>query len=306
MKQLSEIGEDALIEQLIKDLDQGDDVLVGPGDDCAVVDLGAVSGLGAGADVYQLLKTDAIVEGVHYLPDTPAAEVGWKAVARVLSDFAAMGGCPGNLLVTIALAPDQEVCYVQELYRGLKKCADLYGAVICGGETSSVPHGSAAVISVAGTGWVKKNQLVRRSGGQVGDLVLVTGKLGGSIQGKHLSFTPRLEEAKWMTENFAIRSMMDLSDGLARDLPRLAKASGCNFVIDEASLPCNQGCDAAQAMNDGEDYELLLTVSPQVVSRLLESWSAQFSALPLTVVGELIEGQVRGAQGGWEHFTETS
>jgi len=299
MKQLSEIGEDALIEQLVKDLDQGDDVLVGPGDDCAVVDLGA-------GDVYQLLKTDAIVEGVHYLADTPAVEVGWKAVGRVLSDFAAMGGYPGNLLITIALAPDQEVCYVQELYRGLKKCADLHGAVICGGETSSVPHGSAAVISVAGTGWVKKQQLVRRSGGQVGDCVLVTGMLGGSIQGKHLSFTPRLEEAKWLTEYFAIRSMMDLSDGLARDLPRLAKASGCDFVIDEASLPCNHGCNAVQAMGDGEDYELLLTVSPLVVSELLESWSERFPSLPLTVVGELIEGQVSSAQGGWEHFTEIS
>ena len=292
------MGEDALIEQLVKGLDQSEDVLVGPGDDCAVVDLGSR----AGEDVCQLLKTDAIVEGVHYLSDTPAEKVGWKAVARVLSDFAAMGGYPGHLLVTIALPPELEVNYVLDLYRGLEKCANEHGAVICGGETSSVPRGSAAVISVAGTGWVKKNQLVRRSGGKVGDIVLVTGKLGGSIKGKHLSFSPRLQEAKWLTEHFEIRSMMDLSDGLARDLPRLAKASECDYRMDEEALPRNSGCEVAQALDDGEDYELLLTVSPRVVSELLNSWSERFPSLPLTVVGELIEGQVRGAQGGWEHF----
>lgn len=296
MKLLHELGEDRLIESLVDGLHQSEDTLVGPGDDCAVVDVGQKGR-------YQLLKTDSLVEGIHYLPDTPPEQVGWKAVARVVSDFAAMGGVPGPLLVTIALAPDQEVRYVQELYRGMKKCADTFGASICGGETSSVPIGSAAVIAIAGTGWVEKDRLVCRSGGRVGDVVLVTGRLGGSIRGKHLSFTPRVEEALWLTEHCQLHAMMDLSDGLARDLPRLAKASGCDFVIDEAAVPCSPGCDLASAIGDGEDFELLLTVSASVVKPLISSWNERFPELPLTAVAQLVQGQVAKAEGGWEHFS---
>jgi thiamine-monophosphate kinase len=296
MEKLSEMGEDALIARLIKGLNQGGNVLVGPGDDCAVVDVGLQG-------VYQLLKTDSLVEGIHYLSATPAEKVGWKAVARVLSDFAAMGGVPDQLLVTIALPSSQEVRYVEALYRGMEDCAVRYGAAICGGETSAVPDGSAAVISVAGTGWVEEKRLVKRRGGQVGDLVVVTGTLGGSIQGKHLDFTPRLKEAKWLTEHFSLHAMMDLSDGLARDLPRLAKASGCGYVIYENDLPCSPGCDIAGALGDGEDYELLFTVSPGTIKSLMSRWNAHFPELPLSVVGELIGGEGGALSGGWEHFS---
>ena len=296
MKKLSDVGEDALISRLVQGLDQGDDVLVGPGDDCAVIDLGI-------DDLYQLLKTDSLVEGVHYLPDADACRVGWKAIARVLSDFAAMGGYPGHLLVTIALPATQKLSYVEALYKGMEKCASRYGAVICGGETSSVPDGSAAVISIAGTGWVKKDQLVRRSGGEVGDLVVVTGKLGGSIRGKHLRFSPRLNEAKWLTENHRLHSMMDLSDGLARDLPRLAKASCCGYQIDEAALPRNCECSVADALGDGEDYELLFTLSPANLPALRDQWRNVFPELNLSVVGALTGELVEPPSGGWEHFS---
>jgi len=302
MKRLSDIGEDALIKRLVDRLDmggeEGDRVIVPPGDDCAVVDVGR-------RGEYQLLKTDALVEGVHYLAETPAAKVGWKAVARVISDFAAMGGWPGQLLVTIAMPAEKEVSYVDELYRGMNQCATAYGAVICGGETSSVPQGSAAVISVAGTGWVKKSQCVRRSGGKVGDRILVTGKLGGSLRGKHLDFLPRMAEASWLVKHFRIHAMMDLSDGLARDLPRLAEASSCGFLIDEKRIPRNRGCDLLHAMGDGEDYELLLTVSKRSVDQLCESWTREFSKLPLTIVGELTEptDSLSSERLGWEHFT---
>ena len=296
MVKLSDIGEDALIARLVKGLDQGDDVLVGPGDDCAVVDLGM-------RDVYQLLKTDSLVENVHYRSDIAAERVGWKAIARVLSDFAAMGGYPGQLLVTIAMPSTQTLAYVEALYRGMETCASRYGAVICGGETSAVPDGSAAVISVAGTGWVKKNQLVRRSGGEVGDCVIVTGRLGGSINGKHLSFSPRLDEAKWLTSHFDLHAMMDLSDGLARDLPRLAKASRCGYSLNAAAIPQNPDCDVAQALGDGEDYELLFTVSAKEVSPLLVEWGKVFPDLELTVVGSLTDEDLPSITGGWEHFS---
>lgn len=302
MKRLSDIGEDALIERLLGKLKDpcsiGDQIIVGPGDDCAVVDLGR-------RGKYQLLKTDSMVEGVHYLPETPAAKVGWKAVARVISDVAAMGGLPGQLLVTIAMPADKSLRYVEKLYEGMQKCASAYGAVICGGETSSVPKGSAAVISVAGTGWVEKSKCVTRSGGKVGDKILVTGKLGGSIRGKHLTFSPRLEEARWLTEHFRLRSMMDLSDGLGQDLSRLAVASGCGYRIDEQSLPRNRSCDTAQALGDGEDYELLFTVAARSVDKLCDAWGVRFPALGLTVVGELVREQsgVIADAPGWQHFS---
>lgn len=296
MVKLRDIGEDALVARLIKGLDQGNDVVIGPGDDCAVIDLGM-------RDVYQLLKTDSLVENVHYRSDAEAERVGWKSIARVLSDFAAMGGYPGQLLVTIAMPSTQELEYVEALYRGMETCASQHGAVICGGETSSVPNGSAAVISVAGTGWVKKNQLVRRSGGKVGDCVVVTGRLGGSINGKHLSFSPRLDEAKWLTAHFNLHAMMDLSDGLARDLPRLAKASGCGYSVDVAALPKNLDCDVDQALSDGEDYELLFTLSAEDASPLLADWKNAFPDLELTVVGVLTDEALPEVTAGWEHFS---
>lgn len=304
MKRLSDLGEDGLIERLLEQLaetanadDSSDRIIVGPGDDCAVVDTGR-------RGKYQLLKTDAMVEGIHYLPETPAAKVGWKAVARTISDFAAMGGLPAQLLITVAMPASKSVAYMEKLYQGMQKCASMCGAVICGGETSSVPEGSAAVISVAGNGWVEKARCVTRSGGRVGDRILVTGKLGGSIRGKHLTFSPRLEEARWLTEHFRIHSMMDLSDGLGMDLSRLAAASRCGFHIEEQSLPRNRGCDIAQALGDGEDYELLFTVSAITAGKLGDRWKKRFPGLALTVIGELMPGQ-KGFEvepSGWQHF----
>jgi len=297
MEYLTDIGEDALISRLVQGLNSGADVVVGPGDDCAVVDVGDSAR-------FQLLKTDCLVEGVHYLSDAAAEKVGWKAIARVISDFAAMGGQPSQLLVTLVMPGAQSVAYVEKLYQGMQKCAQEFGAVISGGETSSVPTGSAAVISIAGTGWVKKAELVLRSGGQVGDRVMVTGLLGGSIHGKHLSFTPRVSEARWLTENFDLHAMMDISDGLAKDFPRLAKMSSCSFLINEGSVPCSNNCDVVAALSDGEDYELLFTVSPNQLESLKRQWSMQFPDLMLSEVGTLTELNSENQQGsgGWEHF----
>ena len=123
MSCLGDIGEDALVKRLIEQLGdecaKDESIILGPGDDCAVVDLGQRGQ----CDQYQLLKTDSMVEGIHYLADTPAAKVGWKAVARVISDFGAMGGLPSHLLITIAMPPEKSVSYLEKLYQGMQRCA---------------------------------------------------------------------------------------------------------------------------------------------------------------------------------------
>lgn len=297
MKTLRDIGEDALIERLIALVPRDLDPAAGPGDDCAIIDLGP------SRPELQLLKTDALVEQIHFLPSADAEAVGWKAVARVVSDFAAMGGRPGHFLVTLALTAETDVEWVEGLYRGIGACLKRFGGILAGGETSSVPAGSAAVISIAATGWVSRGQQVRRSMGKTGDSLFVTGLLGGSITGKHLNFIPRIVEANWLVSNFHPSAMMDLSDGLAKDLPRLAKASGCGFRVDEALIPLTPGCTVAQGMGDGEDYEMLIAIDQAQAPMLVIEWAKAFPELALTRIGELVElGGGQALSGGWEHF----
>ncbi len=297
MKSLRDIGEDALIHRLIRLVPLDPSPLAGPGDDCAVIDPGP------GSAMLQLLKTDAMVAGIHFLPDTPARAVGWKAAARVVSDFAAMGGRPERFLVTLALDPQSPVSWAEELYRGIGDCLSTFDAVLAGGETSSVPAGSAAVISVAATGSVLRDRLVLRSTGRPGQVLFVTGTLGGSLRGKHLSFCPRINESNWLVSNFKPTALMDVSDGMAKDLPRLAAASGCGFQLDRELLPVTQGCTLAQALGDGEDFELLFSCEEERSAAMLAAWTGAFPDLPLTRIGRLVEnGCGETLAGGWDHF----
>ena len=292
---LSDIGEDELIRRATVLCPQPEGRGHGPGDDCAVVD--------TGGGEFLLLKTDALVEHVHYPSGENARRVGWKAIARVASDFAAMGGHPAEYLVTLALPKSTPVAWVEDLYRGMARCMHNHGGLLAGGETSSVPEGSARVVSITGAGRVRKEHLVLRSGGNPGDLVLVTGTLGGSLAGKHLDFTPRIEQARWLAEHFRPTAMMDVSDGLARDLPRLAAASGCGLSLTRESVPRTPGCSLDQALNDGEDFELLMAMPPESWPALSRQWRERFPHLALTHIGSLVpQGQGEVLCGGWEHF----
>jgi thiamine-monophosphate kinase len=273
---LREVGEDRLIAQLVARLPSRPDVLVGPGDDCAVLK-------GPGKDRLLLFKTDCVVAGVHFQPNEKPSAVGWKAMARTLSDFAAMSGLPHFALVTLIAPPDREMRWVKEIYRGLERVADRFKVAIVGGETSGTD--GPAVISISALGSVEKNRRVSRGGGKAGDALFVTGWLGGSIRSKHLRFIPRIEEARWLTAHFSIHAMMDLSDGLGADLPRLAMASGVGFEIEEAALPCSRGSSVERALNDGEDYELLFALSPNDAEVLEKKWREKFPRLPLTRIG---------------------
>ena len=298
---LRDIGEDALITRIIPLVPLDRSPLAGPGDDCAVIDPGRRR------KHLQLLKTDAIVSGVHFTSYAPGRAVGWKAVARVVSDFAAMGGKPERFLITVALPASTGITWVEDLYGGIGDCIAAFDATLAGGETSSVPEGSSLVISVAATGSVPRDHLLLRSTGRPGDVLLVTGTLGGSLAGKHQDFIPRTSEAEWLARHYKPTAMMDLSDGLAKDLPRLAAASRCGFELDLPALPLTSGCTTQQALTDGEDYELLFSVAPERVPALLADWKPTFSWLPLTVIGRLVpEGTGDSLSGGWDHFAPLS
>ena len=275
---IASLGEDAVVAAITRGLPLGGDVRCGAGDDCAVIG-------GRRDRVWRLLKTDCVIEGVHFFAKEKPARVGWKALCRAVSDVAAMGGLPRHALITIALARDVKLAWLRGIYSGLRKAARRFGVSIVGGETSRSP--GPAFISVALTGEVERARCVTRSGGRAGDLLYVTGKLGGSLAAKHLDFIPRLAEARWLTEHFRIRAMMDLSDGLAADLPRLANASGCGFEISEEKVPRTRGCTISQALGDGEDFELLLAVQPRDAVRIEAAWRKKFPRLPLTQIGVL-------------------
>ncbi len=293
MKTLGDTGEDELIRRIVRLVPVGSGAGEAPGDDCAVVD--------SGGDRLLLLKTDALVEGVHYEKSADPEAVGWKAVARVFSDFAAMGGVGERFLVTLALPSSTGLAWVESLYEGMGKCLRNFGATLAGGETCRVPDGSAAVISISATGSVKRGKAVLRSGAREGDEIWVTGKLGGSLSGKHLSFSPRVEEGRWLAEYSGVTAMMDLSDGLAKDLPRLAEASGCGYEILRDAVPRNPGCTVGQALGDGEDFELLFTVPAG--AGFEGAWNVEFPDLGISRIGVLTGlGKGENISGGWDHF----
>jgi thiamine-monophosphate kinase len=211
---------------------------------------------------------------------------------------------PHFALVTLIAPPARAARWAREVYRGLQRAADRFEVAIVGGETSSTT--GPAVISISALGSVEKDRWVSRAGGKAGDALFVTGKLGGSIRKKHLNFVPRIKEARWLTANFSIHAMLDLSDGLGADLPRLALASGVGFAIDEQALPRTRGCSIAEAINDGEDYELVFALSPNDAASLQRNWCKKFPRLALTRIGRLKRKSATGNQQlghGYVHFT---
>lgn len=287
---LSQLGENAVLQRLLQQLSAGAPMYVGPGDDCAVVP----------RDEHwdTLLKTDVVVEAVHFTPDTEPERIGHKALARAVSDIAAMGGIPEHALVTLLIHGGRPVEAAEGIYRGLSRLAARYNISIAGGETSSLPY-DGLVINIALTGRVERGKAILRSGGSPGDIICVSGPLGGSFpSGRHLDFEPRVELARhFMEHGPRPTAMMDLSDGLGTDLPRLAEASGCGFELFRTNIPCHDGCSVEQAISDGEDYELLFTIKPSDFEQ--QQATAQ---LPLYPIGLLTHTPSQSLSQGWQHF----
>ena len=288
---LSSLGENAVLERLLLALPTNDRLIIGPGDDCAVVT--------RNDEWDTLLKTDVVVENMHFTPDTAPERIGRKALARAVSDIAAMGGIPEHALITVLCHPSRPVEQLEGIYRGMNALADQFGISIAGGETSSLPY-DGLVINVALTGRVEHGQAILRSGGQPGDLLFVTGVLGGSFPTEwHLDFEPLVELARELLKaGIRPSAMMDLSDGLGTDLPRLAAASKCGFELWQEKIPCRPGFSVSDAVSHGEDYELLMALPPDEVRKLASSAFAS----TLHNIGILTPGQATEISPGWQHF----
>ena len=277
---LGALGEDRLLNQILVHLPRGRarKVFASAGDDCAIVKIPE-------SKKYLVLKTDCVVEGVHFARGTNASDVGWKAMMRPLSDFAAASAVPQFALVTLIVPQQTHVAWVQGLYRGLRRAANRFKVSVVGGETSSTPGPIAISVSVIGS--VEKRRAASRRGGRSGDDLFVTGRLGGALRQKHLKFVARIAESRWLTKNFSIHAMMDLSDGLGTDLPRLARASKVGFEVKREKLPVARDASINDAISEGEDYELLFAISARDRTRLEREWRRNFPELPLTRIGSL-------------------
>src|SRR3989441_4133045 len=292
-----------LIARLTQSLPTNASTVVGGGDDCAILALGL-------PDRWLLFKTDAIVEGIHFDATTPPDKIGHKALARCLSDFAAMAGTPTHALVTLALPTNFKVNFIEAIYDGMNTLAARHQVAVVGGETTENPE--RMLISVALLGAVQKGECPVRSSGKAGDAIFVTGELGGSRSGKHLDFEPRLAEAAWLADNFSIHAMMDISDGLAGDLRHVLKPSGVGAELLSDAIPVSRAAKLAAraepsakppmlaALTDGEDFELLFTVASHDAVPLVDAWKKQFPELRLSCVGKITAKQgltIRDKQG---------
>lgn len=237
------------------------DVIVGIGDDTAV--------LPYGSSKYLLLTTDMTAEGVHFKKGAKAAGIGHKALARNISDIAAMGGMPTYAVVSIGLPKRTTQRFVEGLYSGINTLANRFSVAVVGGDTIASPH---VVINIALLGQIRKKDLVLRRGAKPGDWIFVTGPLGRAWKtDKHLTFTPRVAEARFLVERFKPNAMIDISDGLAGDLGHILEQSRVGAELFEQQIPCNPGAGSNNALYDGEDFELLFTLNPAKAKALL-SW----------------------------------
>lgn len=269
---LSDLGEIALIERIKKSISTDSSVVKGSGDDCAVLKLDAKR--------YTLATSDLLVEGTDFTHKDDAYLVGRKAIAVSLSDIAACAGIPRYCLVSLGVPAATKVAFAARLLKGMRDIAKIYRLNIVGGDLSRARQ---LVIDVSIFGVVEKKNLVLRSGARCGDIIFVSGALGGSISGKHLKFTPRLKEARFLAQNFKLNSMIDISDGLAQDLNHLLRESGVGAVIYEELIPLDKAaaglCDA---LYSGEDFELLFTMPLEEARRLIRK-----KMKPFRPIGEI-------------------
>jgi thiamine-monophosphate kinase len=317
-----ELTEEALLEAIRRVLSgAGPEVRVGVGDDAAVL-------APTGGEL--VVTTDVTVEGVHFVRQrTGARDVGYKAIVVNVSDIAAMAASPRAAVCALVLPPDVEVAWVMELFGGMREACDEYALWLVGGDLS---RGRDVSIAVTVTGEVAPGRAVLRSGARPGDRVVVTGELGGSAAGwrllsagpatptalqlalvrRHLRPAARVGEGGVLAARGAT-AMMDVSDGLAIDLSRLARASGAGATVVLGDVPVAGGATLDDALGGGEDYELLATLPDDAAVEAARTELKEAFGVPLAEIGRIIDGQgltAVDADGtehpleptGWDHF----
>lgn len=236
------------------------DVVSGIGDDAAVIRI---------TTKHLVVCSDAIVEGVHFSSQAPLSQIGHKALARCLSDTAAMFAQAQTALVNCGVPPGWSLQQARRVYEGLLTTAKRFRVSVVGGDTVASP---ILWMSVTVTGRLLFDRPVLRSGARDGDVLVVTGPLGGAVSsGRHLIFTPRLKEAAVIAGRVRPHAAIDVSDGLSRDAWRMAQASDCDLVIEREALPLNAGVADDRMLCEGEDYELLMALSADDWARLRRS-----------------------------------
>lgn len=295
----------------------GKNVIVGIGDDAAVIQ--------TQRNLLTLATCDCLVEGAHFmLKNAPPEKLGKKAVFVNLSDIAAMGGVPKYLLVSLVLPKKTPLSYIDKLYQGIASACQLYNIDVVGGNVSK---GDRLVIDVFLLGEVSPQHLIKRNGAQAGDMVLITGTLGGASASLHKKRFhlphPRLKESQILAGSGKITAMIDLSDGLSSDIGHICTQGNVGVRLHTNKLPISPATSkvAAQikkepweiALNGGEDYELCFTVSPQNAD-MIKTAIEQKTRTKVTIVGEILKHpkqilvlpdgkEIKLEKRGWNHFT---
>ena len=286
------------------------DFPIGIGDDMAQIRLTA------GGSV--LITTDMLLDGVHFDLRTASLEqVGYKAMACSLSDCAAMATEPIAAVVSVGLPDGYSAEELKRFHAGIVSAGAKFSCPLVGGDITSWKSKGRLAVSVAMISKPAANKPVPRSGAKAGDSICVTGALGGSGQGRHLEFEPRVAEAMKIAQMVQLHSMIDISDGLSTDLRRICAQSGCGAVIDAEDIPISEAAKntkepLSSALNDGEDFELLFTLSTEQCDKLLKLWDLP---LPVAQIGKIndtgkiqiknVDGQFSDLQSaGYDHLSK--
>lgn len=267
------------INWLQKHLKYNSDVLIGSGDDCAVIKLPGGNLLYA--------TTDTIVEGIDFKKAAPE-QIGYKSVAISLSDLAAMGGGFTEIYALISASLPGHLArpsFTHPLFNGMHSVCRRFKVQIIGGDISATKGPITITSTLLG---ISKSKPVTRVGARVGDAIMVTGRLGGSIISRHLKFTPRLKEAELLNKRYQLTSMIDISDGLLADLNHILEASKAGAMLDELSVPISRdagrlkGRPLQHALTDGEDFELLFTASLKEAVKIIHDKALE---IPVSIIG---------------------
>jgi thiamine-monophosphate kinase len=297
---IGRLGEFGLIDRIARRLShrrQG--VVIGPGDDCAVVQYDKRR--------YQLLTCDMLIEDVDFTKRHDPMLVGRKALAVSVSDIAACSGVPAHAVVSVGLPATTTVRYVDKLIAGMNRVCREFNISVVGGDISK---SEKLIIDVCMTGYVEKNRLVVRSGARKGDLLLVTGPLGGSRKRRQFMFTPRVKEARYLTQRPGVHAMIDISDGLIQDLRHILRQSNAGAFLFEQLIPVSSDARGLSgALYDGEDFELLVAVERRLAAKVLKLRPRDYfligeitdAAHGLTIIDKKNREHVL-RPGGYRHF----